>query len=376
MTFTPLIWYNEFMRILLKLLSVVVLYASLASAQEYNPYEIGQLGGGLETTSPRSMNESGTIVGVAKTAGGYDRAFVWSKAGGIQDIGTFGGIHAGAHDVNNFGVIVGYRQDADLSSHFWMHDGAFHELAIPATEIADSGAMMYVVDTDPGPYVSRRTYYYDSGGSIDVGDLGGGKTEGYDMNNLGVIVGRSRTADPLWHACVWEQHGGLQEITGGLESAALAITEAGMVVGYIDDDDGIAKNRGWVWDGLSLTFFDPPEGESFVFPSDISASGAVVGQTGQAKGFIWEPGWDAAQILTSPVEGMYIADAKFINDAGGIAAMLQPLDIDPATGEPMNDPAYFLELIPEPATLLLLGIGELGLICRKRRYCLSTPGCR
>ena len=222
-------------------LTILVL-STAAGAAPFTAMPLGHLGGGDETTIPKAMNAPGTIGGRSQTAGSLERAVMWTKAGGLVDIGA-GGQASGILDLNNPGTAIGYRQNVDLSMDYWTYDGTFHDLVLPhdhdsTLRIADNGDIMYRVDTDPQPTVKRQTYYYDGVTATNIGHLGGGRTEGRDMDNSGTIVGRSRTAQPRWHAIIWTAANDIREIAGGLESSAIAISDSGQVLGYIDDDDG------------------------------------------------------------------------------------------------------------------------------------------
>src|SRR5207302_10435770 len=68
--------------------------------------DIGTLDG--RTSLATAVNESGTIVGVSALGEALgDHAFVWTEAGGLIDLGTLGGRTSAASAVNNSGTIVG-----------------------------------------------------------------------------------------------------------------------------------------------------------------------------------------------------------------------------------------------------------------------------
>src|SRR5438046_8558798 len=51
--------------------------------------DLGTLGGNRGVA--RAVNNSGQVVGTSSTAGGKNRAFSWTAAGGMIDLGTLGG---------------------------------------------------------------------------------------------------------------------------------------------------------------------------------------------------------------------------------------------------------------------------------------------
>lgn len=68
---------------------VLALGSSGASAQpSWLPVDLGTLDSGSGWAS--HVNESGQAVGFS--GGAYDRAFLWTAAGGMIDLGTLGGL--------------------------------------------------------------------------------------------------------------------------------------------------------------------------------------------------------------------------------------------------------------------------------------------
>jgi len=162
-----------------------------------------------------------------------------------------------------------------------------------------------------------RAYLWTlSGGLTDLGDLGGGKSFGYDINNLGQIVGESYINATTKRAFLWEsgnmQNLGLQ--AGGTDSMAGSINNLGQVLGYtvygddwvpfiwtqagglqpldlvgglafkIKDDGrmvGTKNNHAWLWTapGPGQDLGTLP-GFSYAEASDINQSGQVVGWAG------------------------------------------------------------------------------------------------
>jgi probable HAF family extracellular repeat protein len=163
-------------------------------------------GGSVATTA--AVNEEGTIiVGSSGDADHHGHAVMWVRADTsgsaspsaaeyqygneweITDLGRLDGQYAGASDVNESGLIVGYMQDASGDFHGFVWDNGEHTLLPPlagdtstyASAINDGGQIVgtsYV----PSPYAGRAvmwTQFTDPADMLvqlaaDVADLGPG----------------------------------------------------------------------------------------------------------------------------------------------------------------------------------------------------------
>lgn len=86
---------------------------------------------------------------------------------------------------------------------------------------------------------------------IDLGTLGGGRSEAWGINEVGQISGYSSLSDGSWRAVKWEVSGGIQDlgtISGNVSSARGGINDAGQIVGKSTYPEGILlRQHAFVW---------------------------------------------------------------------------------------------------------------------------------
>lgn len=109
---------------------------SRGGPEELFCYENGQmtlLGGLVEKNfgQVKRINDSGEVVGFAKSSSGRPHGFLYSR-GRMIDLGTFGGLESQANDINSAGDVVGWAQTKDGSAHaFFYSRGAMRDLGVP-----------------------------------------------------------------------------------------------------------------------------------------------------------------------------------------------------------------------------------------------------
>lgn len=85
--------------------------------------------GGEGGTVVFSINDSGTVVGNARTSSGQHPA-LWNRTGHIRDLGTLSGAYGTAFGVNDLGQVVGYATTASNQPHafIWSEQNGMQDL--------------------------------------------------------------------------------------------------------------------------------------------------------------------------------------------------------------------------------------------------------
>jgi probable HAF family extracellular repeat protein len=202
-------------------------------------------------TDLHGINDSGTIVGV------HDfRAFRWDH-GVAADLGTLGGELSMAEAVNAQGIAAGWAELADHRIH--------------AASWAD-GSAVDLGSMDPAHCDYSEAYGINSNGIIvgescvgnafhpvrfrkpgvidDLGSWGGNYARAVAINDAGVIVGyATRPGQSTYHAFVWTEGSTLHDIGSlpGLAHSYLGcINSAGVAAGIAFDESDVVR-RGILW---------------------------------------------------------------------------------------------------------------------------------
>ncbi len=234
----------------------------------YSIARLGTLGGPSSETS--AMNELGDVVGTSQTEDGTWTPFVYfsdtKEMVDLQDLLTqedrdlwrweyfnpkdincCGQICGGALKKNESGTLQGYAIRITLSDE--VGGAAVVEIIAPneaisswAEGINELGDVVVQWRTLQG---FTRTFVYSDGdgGTTDIGNLGGGNTYGYAINNLGEITGASENADGDLRAFLFIPGEGMQDLGiikkvprvfggfGGSQSGGNDLNEGAVVVG-------------------------------------------------------------------------------------------------------------------------------------------------
>jgi probable HAF family extracellular repeat protein len=190
------------------LLSACVLSLIATAGWSQSLTWLGTLGGS-NSGAVGVSDDGAVVVGGARNAAGQSRAFRWTAAGGMRDLGTLPGGNESA-----------------------------------ASAVSADGAV--VVGRDWNAVRGYRAFRWTaSGGMQDLGTLGGNESMAWDVSADGrVVVGGAKNAAGFWHAFRWTASGGMQDLgmLGGdlrMSSLAFGVSADGTVV------VGMAQNAAW-----------------------------------------------------------------------------------------------------------------------------------
>jgi len=210
------------------------------------------------------------------------RAFLWTPAqprgttGTLEDLGTLGGADAGAEAINNAGHVVGGATTADGRGHpyLWSRAGGMQDLGLSPdwtsggpVDINDFGQVAGTVGSDAWQRAAVWQVSVDAAGVVHVAARdtlpalpGGGNSTARGLNGIGQVVGWSYSpaAGPnravLWTPgpAGWTVED-LGVLPGDLWSTAEGINDQGQVAGYSQPKQGCARAVLWTTLGGRLT---------------------------------------------------------------------------------------------------------------------------
>lgn len=308
---------------------------STASAADtvYTVTPVTTLGG--TQTYPTAMNPAGDIVGYnwLGTRKHY-HAFLNHKGKAQQIDKPFGWTGSQAQAINAAGHVAGFHDGANFTSAaFLLADGIATDLGI--SPFGDVAWAVNDADQVAGEYLDadlrRHAFVWQAGETQDLGTLGGLRSGALAINQAGHVVGYAAMADNMsMHAFLYRD-GTMLDLglpRGTSSSFAVAINDADQVAGYAYGKQGGSRCfilKGQPGDSL-MDLGDL--GGSDCQPSGINRHATVVGTAKLASqawhGFVWSRGtMRDLNTMLDPVTGAgwYISDAVTVNDQGQILAL-------------------------------------------------------
>lgn len=213
-----------------------LLACAAATAQPRTTLSVMPLGGLTGAAEAWGLNDLGTVVGNHSMPGGASQPFAW-QAGPTAPPQLLG-LPGGAIGVGNGGTVVGSALFAGvgLRAFAWTSAAGLQNLGtLPggglsfATGVDDAGLITGISQVGGG---SSHAFLLEPGAAMrDLGTLGGTTSQGHAIAS-GLVVGSSTDASGALQAFGWTAAGGLQGIGPIAEvSEARAVNRNGLIVG-------------------------------------------------------------------------------------------------------------------------------------------------
>jgi probable HAF family extracellular repeat protein len=326
--------------------------------------DIGTLGGSssypggtssFQSSSRKTINKFGQVVGRSDTPTGYQHAFVWQKAAEIKDLGTLGGNTSSAQAINDSGQVVGVSADASGLNHavIWQN-GTITDLgslalkcSSAALSLNNGGQVVGWSEVSPGAAI--HAVMWQNGTITDLGVLQGNNySMAVDINDSGQVIAESLTqasngAISAVGGFIW-QNGALTDLgsLGGGGTSPQGINNLGQVVGFSLTQ---TNYHGFLWQTGTMTDLGALGG-SFSSAFDVNDSGQVVGFASDASSNIHSFVWQSGVMTALPNLGTGSNhDVLYINNAGQAAGSSIP-----ATG---GLHAVLWTILPAPPTFTI-----------------------
>ena len=338
----------------------------------------------------------------------------FAKSYEFVDIGTLPSkTHSYGYDLNDYEQAVGHLSDSAVSDDLIdFYDGFLYDSGT-MTDIKSYGLNKAQGINNSGQVVgfdSTNSYIYQNGSSSPIGNLGGGWSEAYDINDSGYVVGTSPKSNGENHAYIYHTSTGMQDIgpngkgssanavnntnnvagtiynasgnsafiwnsstgrtilnnLGGNNSEALGINNFNQVVGYSETSSLSSHAFLWNSDGTAggvITDLDTLDGTGYSIAYGINDHQQIVGESNQ-QAFLWENGimYNLNDFLDAGTPWNLIS-ARAINENGSIVGTARNNNglyhAFMLKCEPPSPP------VPEPLSIILLCLGLIGLIKKK-----------
>lgn len=366
---------------------------SAATAQiptAYSVIDLGTLGGPFTSSVATGINNRGEVVGYSyyKTSPplgifvpfvSVERPFIYD--GTMHDLGI---AHGGAEAINDRGQAVGCDfQPNGLVAFLSTPNKGVVDLNSPANKNSPWGLNNATAINNSGQVAGfgfngplDHAFFYDKGKITDIGTLGGLTSFAYGINAKGQVVGEADLAGSgVQHAFLYD--GTIHDL-GTLRgdddsfSAANAINASGQITGSSTVDD---TSHAFSYDG---TMHD------LGALGGVASAGLAINGRGQITGtaildwndaphaFLYSSGAGMVDLnsLIDPASGWVLESATAINDSGEIAGngiidgQEHAFLLTPDHGHA----SLSITPVPEPASILLTGIGFLGLLAGRNRF--------
>jgi probable HAF family extracellular repeat protein len=364
-------------------------YAALASAADWTIQDLGTLGNNRSGSYANDINNRGQVVGASKCCAFlYDSAGMHSLGLLDGDGSQAFGINASGKVVGSILYSDWLNTSGHLSEMAFLYDGttmyklgtlggADYDKSI-AYAINASGVVVGMTTVNNGSVLSSsQAFLYDGTGMYDIGALcaGGASldslSQAFDINASGQVVGYCYTSSTSTSYAFLYDSTGMRNLgtLGGANTSAYAINDIGQVVGYSKTSDGV--QHAFMYDSTGMQDLGTLGGTSW--GSDINTRGQVVGESYLSgnvtrRGFFYDggvirdlntlpeviaAGWNLSNGSTSPY-----SVASAINDSGQIigTGINSAGQIHAYRLHPQSMSRYMKTV--DPTTLYNLGCGQ------------------
>jgi probable HAF family extracellular repeat protein len=277
------------------------------------------IGPGLSFSQASGINAGGEITGQFQSGvGGPQRAFFWAS-GVMTELPTLSGFDGRGFDINDLGQVVGISTALSGYQHGFLYDWDTNTIADLGTADPSHNTSYANGINESGQIAAwsgPMAYLYENGVWTALGNLGGGRSVAFGLDDLGRVVGWSHldASAQDYHPFLWAS-GVMTDLgtLGGRNGIAWAAHASGPVVGYADTSDG--RLHAFLYSGdemADLNALIPADtGWELDFATAINASGQIVGRGvigGENHAYLASPATVAVDDLSDLVESFGLPD--------------------------------------------------------------------